>query len=75
MPDSNDKCVLEGLEVANITHEALDDIFLNRRIEAIEKLNNAEIIADNSQCMSRELQDRIRTAIRALTMEIATGHV
>jgi hypothetical protein len=75
MADSNDKCVLEGIEVANLTHEALDDIFLNRRVEATDKLNKAEILADNSECMSKELRDRIRTAVRALTMEIATGRV
>jgi hypothetical protein len=73
--EEKEKCFLTGVEVANLTHEALDDIFLNRRMEATEKLGKAEIIADNSECMSHELKDRIRTAVRALTMEIATGHV
>lgn len=72
MPESNDKCVLEGIEIANLTHEALDDIFLNQRVEATEKLNKAEITVDQSECMSAEMRDRIRRAVRALTMEIAT---
>jgi len=70
-----EKCVLEGIEVANLTHEALDDIFLNRRVEATEKLNRAEIIADNSECMSRVLKDRIRGVTRVLRAEIATGRL
>jgi len=70
-----EKCSLEGIELANLTHEALDDIFLNRRVEATEKLNKAEIIADNSECMSRALKDRIRGVTRVLRMEIATGRL
>jgi len=75
MPESGDTCVLEGIEAANLMHEALDDIFLNRRVEATEKLNKAEILADNSECMSRPLKDRVRDVTRALRKEIATGRI
>jgi hypothetical protein len=75
MAASSETCFLEGVEVANLTHEALDDIFLNRRADATEKLNKAEILADNSECMSGPLKDRVRDVTRALRMEIATGRI
>lgn len=73
MPE--DKCTTEGIEIANIAHEALDDIFLNRRVEATEKLNNVEILVDKSECMTKEMRDRIRNPVRALLSEIAVGRV
>jgi len=75
LAEKEEKCVVEGIEVANLTHEALDDIFLNRRMDATEKLNKAEIIADNSECMSHALKERIRGVTRVLRAEIAVGRL
>ena len=72
---AEEKCFLEGVELANLTHEALDDIFLNRRMEATEKLNKAEILADRSECMSAGLKERIRGVAEALRSEVAKGRI
>lgn len=73
--DARVNCFLEGVEIANLTHEALDDLLLNEKMEATEKLNKAEIMADNSECMTKRLKDTIRDVTRALRMEIATARV
>ena len=75
MDEEKEKCFLTGVEVANLTHEALDDIFLNRRLEATEKLNRAEILADRSECVSVGLKERIRGVAEALRSEVAKGRI
>jgi len=61
--------------VANLTHEALDDIFLHRLVEATEKLNNAEILANKSECIRESLRIDIRAVAKALRREIAAAKV
>jgi len=61
-----EKCFLEGVELANLLHEGLDDILLGRRVEGFEKINKAQIISDQSECVGTSLKMTVRQLAQGL---------
>jgi hypothetical protein len=71
--ENAEKCTFEGIELANVTHEALDDFLLGRRSEAHEKLKRAETLTDQSNCLTGLSKTNIYLVIRALREEVERG--
>jgi len=61
-----EKCFLQGVELANLLHEGLDDILLGRRVEGFEKINKAQVISDQSECVGTALKTTIRQIAQGL---------
>jgi len=52
--------------VANLLHEGLDDILLDHRVEGFEKINRAQIIVDQSECVGVTLKTTVRQLAQGL---------
>lgn len=70
IPES--ECVLEGIEVANLTHAALDSILIGADSKAHSEISAAEDIIRKSTCMSEELKEKTSLVVRELKEAIRT---
>lgn len=64
IPES--ECVLEGIEVANLTHAALDSILTDNYGKAKSEVSSAEDIINKSTCMSEDLKWRTSAVVHQL---------